>query len=344
MSDQERSGLSAPEPRYTRDELVEELGLSPEYAEKIWNAFGFARQSTPDKIFTAEEVKALGLFADSEHTMPEVAQVATARAIGQTMSRLAEWQADQLTELERNPDVPWTRDQMANALGVMQQLIWRRHLDMSMTRDESRESDERIELVVGFADIVGYTSLSRRTPLDELEHLLETFEDRTFDVVARYRGHVVKTLGDGVMFTFSSSNAAAQAALAIHELSDDKPIPALRVGLARGQILSRLGDVFGEPVNIAARLCGSARPGSTLVSEPMADDIADDNRFYLRSISPLSVRGYRRLRAKVLEANKYYESDAKSGGEPKSGDEPKSRAESTSDGSTAAESADDVAS
>ena len=70
MSDQERSGLSAPEPRYTRDELVEELGLSPEYAEKIWNAFGFARQSTPDKIFTAEEVKALGLFADSEHTMP----------------------------------------------------------------------------------------------------------------------------------------------------------------------------------------------------------------------------------------------------------------------------------
>ena len=162
--------------------------------------------------------------------------------------------------------------------------------------------------------------------------------------MARYRGHVVKTLGDGVMFTFSSSNAAAQAALAIHELSDDKPIPALRVGLARGQILSRLGDVFGEPVNIAARLCGSARPGSTLVSEPMADDIADENRFYLRSISPLSVRGYRRLRAKVLEANKYYESDAKSGGEPKSGDEPKSRAESTSDGSTAAESADDVAS
>ncbi|GAC50367.1 adenylate/guanylate cyclase domain-containing protein [Gordonia aichiensis] len=310
VTDQERSGLSDPDPRYTRDELVEALHLSPAYAEKVWNAFGFARQSTPDKIFTEDEVKALGLFADSEHTMPETAQVATARAIGQTMSRLAEWQADQLTELERNPDVPWTREQMANALGVIQQLIWRRHLDMAMTRDETRESDERMELVVGFADIVGYTSLSRRTPLDELEILLETFEDRTFDVVAEHGGHVVKTLGDGVMFTFSSSIAAARAAIAIHELSDDDPVPPLRVGLARGAVLARLGDVFGEPVNIAARLCGSARPGTTLVSEPVADDLTDDERFYLRSISPLSVRGYRRLRAKTLEANKYYKPES----------------------------------
>ena len=310
MSDQERSGLSDQDPQFTRDELVEQLQLSPDYAEKVWNAFGFARQSTPDKIFTAAEVKALGLFADSEHTMPQAAQVATARAIGQTMSRLAEWQADQLTELERNPDVPWTREQMANALGVIQQLIWRRHLDMAMTRDETRESDERMDLVVGFADIVGYTSLSRRTPLDELELLLETFEDRTFDVVGAHRGHVIKTLGDGVMFTFATSEQAAEAALAIHDLSDDKPIPPLRVGLARGQVLSRLGDVFGEPVNVAARLCGSARPGTTLVSEAVADELADDEKFYLRSISPLSVRGYRRLRAKVLEPNKYYNPDA----------------------------------
>ena len=206
--------MSDEDPQFTRDELVEQLQLSPDYAEKVWNAFGFARQSTPDKIFTAAEVKALGLFADSEHTMPQAAQVATARAIGQTMSRLAEWQADQLTELERNPDVPWTREQMANALGVIQQLIWRRHLDMAMTRDETRESDERMDLVVGFADIVGYTSLSRRTPLDELELLLETFEDRTFDVVGAHRGHVIKTLGDGVMFTFATSEQAAEAALA----------------------------------------------------------------------------------------------------------------------------------
>lgn len=294
-------------PEFTRGELVSELGLSQEYAEKMWNAFGFARHQSPDKIFTADEVTALAMFADSEHTLPRNAQVAMARAIGQSMSRLADWEAEILTELERNPDVPWTLDQMAAALSAIQTLIWRRHLDQALERDEARESDERMELVVGFADIVGYTSMSRRTALADLEQLLESFEEETFGAVTRHGGRVVKTLGDGVMFTCSDSASAALTALDVQELGERKVIPQLRIGLARGQILSRVGDVFGEAVNISARLCESARPGTTLVSEPVADDLADDERFYVRSISPLSVRGYRRLRAKVLEANKYYE-------------------------------------
>ena len=303
-SDADPPKSSPDEPSYTRDELVDALGMSPDYAEKLWNAFGFARQSTPDKIFTEGEVNALRLFANSEETMPERAQVATARAIGQTMARLADWQADQLLELDRNPDVPWTVPQMSAALGQIQQLIWRRHLAMALDKDVELENDEHYELVVGFADIVGYTSLSRRIGLDELEHLLEQFEERTFDIVSGSGGSVVKTLGDAVMFTHSSPAAAAEAALAIHALSDDNPIPTLRVGLARGEVLSRLGDVFGEPVNIAARLASSAHEGKTLIDENLAEALADDPSLYLRNVSALSVRGYRRLRATSLARNR----------------------------------------
>ncbi|MEE3850028.1 adenylate/guanylate cyclase domain-containing protein [Gordonia sp. LSe1-13] len=295
------------EPRYTRDELVDELGLTAEYAEKIWNAFGFARASTPDKIFTENELQALRLFAASAAAMPLDAQVATARAIGQTMSRLADWQADQLREFDRDPDVPWTIDQMSAALGQVQQLIWRRHLALALDHHIELESDESQDLVVGFADIVGYTSLSRRIALDELELLLASFEEETFDIVTRGGGHVIKTLGDAVMFTAHEPAEAATIAIAIHELSADDEIPPLRVGLARGRVLSRLGDVFGEPVNIAARLAGSARPGTTLVDDSVSAGLADDERFYLRSIPSLSVRGYRRLKAKTVEANKYYD-------------------------------------
>lgn len=297
------------EPRYSRDELIAELGVSPEYAERLWNAFGFAHRTTTDKIFTADEVDALRLFASSEETLPEQAQIATARAIGQTMSRLTEWQADQILDLDRNPDVPWTREQMIGAIDVIQRLIRRRHLKIALERDVARDSDEKHDLVVGFADIVGYTSLSRRIGMGELEDLLENFEERTFDIVTDRGGHVIKTLGDAVMFSFDDSAEAAAAALAIQRLSDDGPIPPLRVGLARGAVLSRLGDLFGEPVNIAARLCGSARPGTVLVDEALAADLTDAEPFHLRSISPLSVRGYRKLRAKVLDANKYYEGD-----------------------------------
>ena len=275
----------------------------------MWNAFGFPHRSTNDKIFTQQEVEALRLFADSEQTMPEAAQVATARAIGQTMSRLADWQADQLAELDRNPDVPWSIDQMTAALGRIQNLIWRRHLDMALRGDVAHESDVHMELIVGFADIVGYTSLSRRIALRDLENLLEAFEERTHEVVTRAGGHVIKTLGDAVMFTFADPGDAAEAALAIHALSDSDPIPPLRVGLARGEVLSRLGDVYGEPVNIAARLCGSARPGTILIGDLLAANLGDDERFYLKSIPPLNVRGYRKLRAYTLERNKYFDPD-----------------------------------
>lgn len=295
------------EPRFSRDELIAELGISPEYAERLWNTFGFAHRSTDDKIFTSAEVNALRMFADSEHTLPEQAQVATARAIGQTMARLADWQADQIIDLESHPEVPWSREQMIGAIDVIQRLIWRRHLAIALGRDVTRDSDEKLDLVVGFADIVGYTSLSRRIGMRELEELLETFEERTFDVVADCGGHVIKTLGDAVMFSFERAEDAAAAALAIHRLSDDDTVPLLRVGMARGAVLSRIGDLFGEPVNIAARLCGSARPGTTLIDEALAAELDGVAPYYLRSLSALSVRGYRKLRAKALEANRYYD-------------------------------------
>ncbi len=106
------------------------------------------------------------------------------------------------------------------------------------------------------------------------------------------------------MFTFEDAHAAAAAAIRIHELSENDHLPPLRVGLARGPVLTRLGDVFGEPVNIASRLAGSAHPGTTLIDDTIADEISADDRFYLKSMPSLRVRGYKHLKARVLEAHR----------------------------------------
>ncbi|MCT1352043.1 MULTISPECIES: adenylate/guanylate cyclase domain-containing protein [unclassified Gordonia (in: high G+C Gram-positive bacteria)] len=291
-------------PRYTRDELVAELGLSADFAEKAWNAFGFVRQPSSDKVFSDRDLAALRMFASSSAAMPETSQIAMARAIGQTMSRLAEWEADLLRDIVDDPAVPWDFDQMSLALGQIQQLIWRRHMAQAIERHTDHSDDEEIDLIVGFADIVGYTSLSRRIDLNDLESLLGSFEDDTFDVVVDHGGRVIKTLGDAVMFTFDDAPAAASAALEIHQLSTDDSLPPLRVGMARGSVLARLGDVFGEPVNIASRLAGSARPGTTLIDDAIADQLGGDDRFYLKSIPTLRVRGYKHLKARVLEAHR----------------------------------------
>jgi len=60
---------------------------------------------------------------------------------------------------------------------------------------------------------------------------------------------------------------------------DDDDFPRLRAGIATGMAVSRAGDWFGSPVNLASRVTGAARPGSILVSEQTYEAIADDERF-----------------------------------------------------------------
>ncbi|MBV9487401.1 MAG: hypothetical protein JO246_15245, partial [Frankiaceae bacterium] len=73
-----------------------------------------------------------------------------------------------------------------------------------------------------------------------------------------------------------------------------------RIGLAWGTVLSRLGDVYGEPVNIAARLTSIARPGSILVDRELSSRLEDDERFRLKKAPPRPVRGYSLLHASRL--------------------------------------------
>jgi adenylate cyclase len=74
----------------------------------------------------------------------------------------------------------------------------------------------------------------------------------------------------------------------------------LRIGLACGEVLSRLGDVYGEPVNIASRLTSLARPGSVLIDRELAAALAEESAYEIRTLPRQQVRGYRNLEAAVL--------------------------------------------
>ncbi|WP_132992496.1 adenylate/guanylate cyclase domain-containing protein [Gordonia zhaorongruii] len=288
---------------YSRDEVTAALDLDPDYAQRFWNAFGFAHESgRSDQRFTTEDLSALAVFAAGDHAMDTRTQLAAARAIGQATARLAEWQADQIRALSSNSGVPASTEEMIDALSHLQRLVWRRHLDSYLASSE-RVSDTA-EAIVGFADIVGYTSMSRRLGMGELEELLEAFESAAHSIVVAQGGRIVKSIGDAVMFTAPTAGSAAEVAIALHALAQDGTLPTLRIGMARGDVLTRMGDLFGEPVNIAARLASGARSGKTLIGERLAAELGDDERFYVSSIPPLSVRGYRRLHAWTLARNR----------------------------------------
>jgi adenylate cyclase len=70
--------------------------------------------------------------------------------------------------------------------------------------------------------------------------------------------------------------------------------------VAVGPVLARLGDVFGEPVNLASRLTAEARPSSVLVDRTAADALQGDPSYELVGLKHRSVRGYRALRPYLL--------------------------------------------
>lgn len=312
---------------YTREEVVEKLRVDPDFAARLWAAFGFADDPDPRGaegpgepafVFSDRDLAALAVFVGRDREMNPAAQLAAARSIGQATARLAEWEAEQIRAFSADPAVDLTTEQLIDAVGHIHHLVWRRHLHGFLDRasaagddgDDGDGDDGSSEVIVGFADIVGYTSLSRRLHLAELEALLEAFESAAHRIITGHDGQVIKSIGDAVMFTAPTSATAAAIAFELHGLTSDGQLPTLRIGMASGPALTRMGDVFGEPVNIAARLAGAAHAGTTLVDQNLAGALEPDPAFYLNHISTLSVRGYRRLRAHVLRPHRAHGTDA----------------------------------
>jgi len=160
-------------------------------------------------------------------------------------------------------------------------------------------------VAVGFVDIVDFTASTRTWDAATLEQLLERFERETSLRVTAFGGRVVKTLGDEVMYATDDPRAAVEVALdtvAAHAADDE--LPDVRAGIAYGPVLQRLGDVFGDPVNLASRLTDQARPRSVLVDSAVVEALEDsgmaEGAYETKRLRKRSVRGYRSLTPHLL--------------------------------------------
>ncbi|MFZ2177658.1 MAG: adenylate/guanylate cyclase domain-containing protein [Rhodococcus sp. (in: high G+C Gram-positive bacteria)] len=323
QSDLEESLLGGPR-TYTRTDIASFAGVSIERADRLWVAMGFAADTDPGGVmFTEGDALALRTIASlvERGIISREREVAAARALGQAMSRLAEWEVslisthivDQLADsVDSDPQAIRERvralsTEILPAVESLQGYVWRRHVASTTGRNVGNPGEEVTSrtLVVGFADIVGYTSLTRELETRELADMLERFESMSASVIGRHLGWVVKTVGDEVMFAVESPADAAEIALGLQEqVLSDASDPALRVGLAMGPVLVRFGDLYGSVVNTAARLTGSARPGTVLIDDELARELADSPGYHLKQLRPRRVRGIRRLEQFVLRRNR----------------------------------------
>ena len=140
-----------------------------------------------------------------------------------------------------------------------------------------------------FADIDGYSRMMRaaeeQTHLDLRAHLAELVGP----VVERFRGRIVKTVGDGVLAEFASAVEAMRSAVELQrgmsERNADLPAErrqAFRIGLHLGDVIVSDEDVFGDTVNVAARLQALAEPGSIVLSASVYEQVRDKLAFPFR--------------------------------------------------------------
>lgn len=130
-------------------------------------------------------------------------------------------------------------------------------------------SAPQTETAILFADVCGGTALYERLSAEAAKARLEACLDMLATVTVREGGRVVKTIGDKMMCVFDNPGGAATAACAMHELLQDEagtdPL-ALRIGIQYGPVIGDGDDVFGDAVNVAARMTDYARPGQTMTT------------------------------------------------------------------------------
>lgn len=298
--------------RYTRAQVASEAGVSTAESNKLWRALGFATVGDEEVVFTDGDVEALRAATDLTGRLGADDELRTAitRLLGRTFAQLASFQGQLLIELvSSRPELLDSEDAVVDfvreivpLIEDVQSFVWRRQMVAYFSRFASHAGGDAAApgltpVAVGFADMAGFTTLTRRATEADLRRLLESFEAIATEIVGGHDGRIVKTIGDEILFVADSAAAAAEIAVRLQEAAAaDDGIPPLRIGVAAGPVVSRLGDVYGSTVNIASRLTSICRPGWVLVDREMAEQLRADDRYNLKSRRPESVRGYHHLR------------------------------------------------
>ena len=305
------------DPVLTGEEVARRAGVSLDFAVRVWLAFGFPAADIEQRRFSRQDVYALRVIGALQSVFTEEDLIEAASVVGRAM---AEVSAASVELFRRRVTLPYVEagvNQLDAALrlAAMSEILipplepvlevaFRRHLQAAVQSEAAigiEEADETAgdlqAATVGFADLVGFTTLSER--LDPLEigamatRLLHTAEP----VFATYGARTVKSIGDAVMFTTRAPTDACHAALALIAAAAEADLPPVRAGLAYGPVLRAYADYFGRTVNVASRLCDAAGAGDVLLNVPEGEIDAASWReagLELKPVRRLSLKGIKR--------------------------------------------------
>lgn len=286
------------EPRHTPRECAQAAGIGLELATKLRRAMGLPVVPPDERSLGDADLESLKLAAQYlQAGMPEDDVLAVTRVLGRGLGQAAVVMRRIAMSMALEPGL--SERELARRFGemagmltpstvpIMEQTL-KLHLRQMLASEVARAAERRDgslpgarEIGVAFADLVGFTRLGEDVPPEELGNVASRMEDLASDVLFP-PVRIVKTIGDAVMYVSEDPVALLGASIDLSHAADEQgeEFPQLRVGAASGQAITRGGDWFGRPVNLASRITGIARPGSVLCSEPVKEAApADEFRF-----------------------------------------------------------------
>ncbi len=152
------------------------------------------------------------------------------------------------------------------------------------------------QLAILFADIAGSTRLYEELGNDKARLITSRCLDRVSRTVSEYNGTVIKTIGDEVMCVFPAADIAARAAIMIQNtISAFSPLPGIslqmRIGFHFGEVLNEKGDVFGNAVNIAARMTAQAKAEQIITTGETLNRLSPQLRSAGRQLNEAHIHG-----------------------------------------------------
>ena len=153
---------------------------------------------------------------------------------------------------------------------------------------------ERKLAAIMFTDIAGYTAQMSKDEAKAME-LLKEKESILKPLLEEYKGTFVKSIGDGTLTYFESAINAASCAVRLQELTYDQEGLNIRAGIHIGDIVFKDDDVFGDGVNISARLESMAPVGGVCVSKNVYDELMNQKGFEGVDLGLQSLKGVGRL-------------------------------------------------
>ena len=156
--------------------------------------------------------------------------------------------------------------------------------------------DQYEKTAIMFADVEGSTGLYEKLGDIEAQKSIESCLNTMAQVTVQHGGVVIKTIGDEIMCRFDNEDDAVMAACAIQEtienlsMSNDG-IPAIRIGLHYGLTIQKDGDVFGDAVNVAARMAGIAKGKQIITTEETVINLEPHQLNKTRKFDKATVKG-----------------------------------------------------